>query len=87
MIKYFFADTPFECQISSNERPMWFIQLNYYYDAETYLNSIGFGKYTFCRGLPSQKMIDKVIAENERNFHLTVDKNCDIIKAPKEKEY
>lgn len=53
MIKYFFVDTPFECQIFSNEKPMWFIELNHYYDANTYLNSIGFGKYTFCWGLPS----------------------------------
>ena len=65
MIKYFFTDTPFEFQIFSNEKPAWFITLNDYYDEDTYLNSIGFGKYTICWRLPSQKMIDKIIAENE----------------------
>jgi hypothetical protein len=65
MIKYFFVDTPFELQIFSNEKPAWFINLNDYYDEDTYLNSIGIGKYTICWKLPSQKMINKVIAENE----------------------
>ena len=65
MIKYFFVGTPFEFQIFSNAKPAWFIILNDYYDEDTYLNSIGIGKYTICWKLPSQKMIDKVIAENE----------------------
>lgn len=65
MIKYFFTGTPFEFQIFSNAKPAWFITLNDYYDEDTYLNSIGIGKYTICWKLPSQKMIDKVIAENE----------------------
>ena len=63
MVKYFFADTPFEFQISSNEKPLWFVGLNQYYDAHTYLNSIGIGKYTICWGLPSQKRIDKELIE------------------------
>ena len=65
MTKYFFTGTPFEFQIFSNEKPFWFISLNDYYDEDTYLNSIGIGKYTICWGLPSQEMIDKFIAENE----------------------
>ena len=65
MIKYFFTGTPFEFQIFSNAKPAWFISLNDYYDEDTYLNSIGIGKYTICWKLPPQKMIDKVIAENE----------------------
>ena len=71
MIKYFFTDTPFEFQIFSNAKPTWFIILNDYHDEGTYLNSIGIGKYTICWRLPSQKMIDKVIAENEA---MTIDK-------------
>ena len=65
MIKYFFTGTPFEFQIFSNAKPSWFISLNDYYDEDTYLNSIGIWKYTICWRLPPQKMIDKVIAENE----------------------
>jgi hypothetical protein len=65
MIKYFFTGTPFEFQIFSNAKPSWFISLNDYYDEDTYLNSIGIGKYTICWRLPPQKMIDKVIAENQ----------------------
>ena len=65
MIKYFFVGTPFEFQIFSNAKPAWFITLNDYYEEDTYLNSIGIGKYTICWKLPSQKMIDKVIVENE----------------------
>ena len=69
MVKYFFAGTPFEFQIFSNEKPLWCVKLNHFYEADAYLNIIGVGKYTICWGLPSQKRIDKVIAENERNFY------------------
>lgn len=50
--KWFFVNTPFECQISTNNPPTWYWPVANYYEIDVYKWSVGLGKYTFCWGLP-----------------------------------
>ena len=54
MIKWFFGNTPFECQIYTNKSPTWYWPIAEYYEIGVYRWSVGLGKYTFCWGLPKE---------------------------------
>lgn len=54
MVKWFFIGTPFECQIFTQDKSQWWFPEKYYFDIETYMWSIGLGKYCFCWGLPKE---------------------------------
>ena len=52
MVKWFFADTPFEFQIFTNDTSTWYLPTKEYYEIGVYKWSVGLGKYTICWDLP-----------------------------------
>lgn len=55
MIKNFFVNTPFECQLSYNVgEPLWCIEFNKFYEPECFMNMISLYKLTFCWRLPKE---------------------------------
>ena len=43
MIKWFFGNTPFECQIYTNKSPTWYWPIAEYYEFDSYKWSVGLG--------------------------------------------